>query len=480
MAWDHLRLFDRGYTLKKPSSIRMPRGYYGKDHSLALDAIQHRQFYAPNMANPAKRMRVVPTGQSLAKIEKRLAAKAAKKAGDVLTETKTKKRQSSNSTFTMPGVYRGSFKRGRRVKKQVWPCVFKDETSAGISGPKCVYAYHGTHPNRVVMRMLGKAMIHYYFTSCGIKIKNWLDVAGVPQSIGTTRSCTITIRAVSHNSLDATDPTFTTLLEQNGATTSVTYQGLADALSDGLVAMVSTASTALMITEVQFMGSLSSSGSTHVSLPFRSFSGNEIFISVTGKSIVNIQNRTEGGAAADHPAEDLTTSIYSNPIKGKTYTFNGGMIRFRDIGLAITGTSRQMAPDVLTGFGTVSSTATDFAPAAINALEQPPRGNYFLNCTSSQYVRLDPGQIKKHTIYSIVTKSLQGWLRALLPAIQSASGVNSIGNGNKTLGVAGLIAFEKVCDVGSGKNVALGCERDGVYKAKMFIKRKHITTALNG
>lgn len=429
-----------------------------------------KRYQPPNSSNPAKRRRT----KSVPKVSSKKASKSKRKSKTVSKKKPPKKVTMPPKIYPYLGLghYHGKFKKAKRpVRKVKWPCIVKDERSISSSAAKCLYIGHSSHPAKYVQRMLSMAIVHKYFAQKSIWIGNWGSIAGVQTAIAGATGISLTITAVYQATADVTgDPQYTDVFTSTG---SESFLDIADGLANGLLNIVTNSTQDFMLTELQFR----STGVAATNMEFCVWNANDIRISIHGKSMLNIQNRT---AAGDASAQ--TTSIYANPLHGKHYFCVGSGARIRDLGNAVINTSSQLVPDTKTGLVAldIAATPSGLSPQANDALLQPVLPNYFTNCKSSSYIRLEPGSIKQSTCSATVTKSLNGWIKSGYSYMKDATTVAGIGQYRTTgYGVSRIIALEKVADIGSANTIALAGERDAVYMSKLFFRKKKFTVPTN-
>lgn len=404
-------------------------------------------------------------------------------------QSKTASQSQTKRAKTMPrksfpkyigqGHYHGRFKKPtKRVKRLSFPVVQKTEGTGFESDPSCVYICHTTHPLKFVLKTIAMSMVHKYFAQCGIHIPTFKDPIGFQAAIGSVSKYNLAVATVHQGKPEGTsDATFTVV----GDTTDpsiATFEDFAIQIADGLCLIytnIASVETQPFFTQIQWRAT----GVTDSTLSSRNWDATEIKIAISGKSMVNLQNRTAAGDTAD---TSLTTSIYANPLHGKHYKVSGNGVRIKNLGAsAVTpNTSAQLACNQSNGFVSNGATSTDVNAAAQDVLKQPPAGNYFYRCSKTSYIRLEPGSIKQSTCYSVVTKSFNRWLRDMQPWLETAADLGSLNNFyTAALGETRLIALEKVADMSSGNPIEVGFERDGIVRGKLWFNKKRATAALN-
>ena len=411
-----------------------------------------------------------------------------KRKGAPQRKTPAKKQKSNpKKKTTMPrrgkaypyvgqGHYHGKFKAPfKRVKKVSYPVVQKTEHRDTETDADCVYLIHATHPAKYVLKTLAMTMVHKYFQQCNVHIRSFADPIGFYTAVGSFAKFNLRCVVVFQGKPEAAaDPQFWTIADAQLAGVN-TYEEFAIALADGLCGIYdnTTARHQPYITEVQWH----CTGATGTTLQARNWDASEINIAISGKSLVNIQNRTAGG---DVGASQETTSIYANPLHGKHYSIKGNGARIKHLGRDSTGTSVQLAVNQSNGCFSKGANDTDVGAQASDTLKQPPQGNYFHNCTKTGYIRLEPGSIKQSVCYAVVTKKLNRWLNDLKSLLETNSTLGALDNFQTfSMGETKMVALEKVADLGATNAVTIGFERDGIMRGRMWFSRKRFTAALN-
>lgn len=369
------------------------------------------------------------------------------------------------------GVYRGGFNKPRPLKRIRFPCECKDERSdsltvlPGNSG----YVMHTSHPPRYVMRMIGMALVHKYFHDAGWQIESWSDAIGVYTAVNVLQAPGLGLYAWWK---DTAEPNSVATLVVAALVSGDTYLDFADKIADGLTGLVTTSSTAFMLTKLQWRAT----DAAGVSLAGALWNPQEMFVTIAGKSILNLQNRTAAGDVGGALSKD---NIYANPLIGKHYVFKGTGTLVRQIGYTSANTSASLVPDSTSGiYRTASNASPNNAPLA-DTLHQPPHGKFFTNCKGVIQVRLEPGAVKKSVAYHSQTHSLNQWLRACTPYLMVAADVANIQDqAYSFIGQSKMIGVEKLVDIGVA-NIVLAFERDAIYRSRLFFRPKNFTVATN-
>lgn len=404
------------------------------------------------------------------------------------TQTRRKKKRRGNQ-YAGAGHYVGAFKRpGKKLPVQKYPCVQKYEYQiSAISGIKSSYIVHHTHPMKYCMRVLAMTMVHKYMRQSNVVIRAWTDSVGmVDPSLNSRVKPNLAVYAVYQNKSTGTTAVPAEVLLAQISSVDY-YLQFADAISNGLVSLVTNFGVDLQILQIQWR-TTAVAGNT---LASRNWDASEIHIDLKGISVLNIQNRTlGGGGTAGDGVEASTTSIYANPLIGKSYGIKGSGPRFKWT-VSPTGNSVQtFQPNAdsesgYTAFTNLSppaaaGTGASFTTQIRDVLRQPPHPKNFVNCTGVSTVRLEPGAIRKSRVADVVSKTLNQWLRHWFPTLKDATAVSNIESfaWNPT-GKSILYGFEKVADMGGADPVVIAGENDGCVLGKMWFRKNRITAATN-
>ena len=324
------------------------------------------------------------------------------------------------------------------------------------------------------------ALLHKFYQMNKFWISNWDMVAGMISTsysagAGTYDSPDMQVQAVLQRRVNTSggfNPGNIKILETSLLAANFTWRDMAEQMADKLCELVTNQSEDLFISHLQFK----SSDVPNMVIPAQLWDATELYITITGNSIMQVQNRTVAG---DTNAQ--TTSIEANPLVGKEYLLTGNNARVRDFTVLTNNTSQQFGTDADTGMLGLGSDSSTLSTAFQNALKQPPLGNYFFNCKGSKTVRLEPGAIKRSSVYKSVTKTLNQWLRGYYNALSEASVTTRATirpNVTTGVGMSKMLALEKVANMGSA-SVEFSGERDFVMKAKAFIKKRSFTVPYN-
>lgn len=189
-------------------------------------------------------------------------------------------------------------------------------------------------------------------------------------------------------------------------------------------------------------------GSETVLIPLASLNLQNAKLHYSLSSTVTIQNRT--GAADD--TDDQTDVIDANPLRGTLYLMKGAGCQLSDTNeISYTPVPPAVVIDTradeTTGVVTldVENWGTDSGIPA--QFQLPPSKSMFARCYKTSVITLNPGEMKKNTIHTSGTMSLDKFMtRHLMMLVESGSR-----KGNQDFfGDTQLFALRKACTTGAG------------------------------
>lgn len=398
------------------------------------------------------------------------------------------------------GKYHGKFARGKKRSfgKVKYPCVCRDERPLVVSDPECSYVAHCTHPPKYMLRMIMMALTERYFTKCGIKIMNWLDLMPAMFAVGTPANpvgvkvfMQVQDRIGSGTGARGQARRITLF---DSAATNIAWITFVDTMAAALALNISNGtqpfSNDLEVFEIQW---LPDARSNETQLVTQIWDARDIMVEIKGVSHLHVQNRTEGGDGTT--AENaLSTSIYANPLHGKQYTFKGTGLRLRPNYNSPGRENVQLVCDSVTGLQFLEASNSVVSEQLRDSLREPPNARFFKNVDSSKSIRLEPGAIKKSYVTSTERKSFNQWLRAYYSWLSSGNSLTGTESSSTSItgtvskyahvypGAGALVAMEKVCAIAdlATNHVTLACERDAQYFSRMYMKRRnYIPTVTN-
>ena len=410
------------------------------------------------------------------------------------------RRRARAARVPLPGSYQGKFtKRSRKVKnKTKWTCVCKDERPATVTHDNCAFLLHCSHPPRYVLRMIGMSIVYKYYQQQNIKITNWLSIVGGAFTAGQgTSNPRVSLWAWFQRRSGANGGSVGARSYQQliaGATNGQNYLSLVDEFCENITNLVNTFSNDYFISEMHWKPTypVGSGAIEYSHTPdYRIWDATEMFVSVKGTSILQVQNRTAAGGGTD---TSDSSNIYANPLEGNEYFLDGCGFRYKLSGFDATPASTntyQMVAESTTGLIAWGYDTTIFDSIGVDMWKQPPNGRAIYGCKRTSKIRLEPGHIKRSVASDTVTKSLNGWLKVLFPFLSSGDSFTGtaaaagsatgavIKNYNLRIGKSAFVGLEKVAQIAVAPKVTLGAERDAIYCSRLFFRRRHNTAATN-
>jgi hypothetical protein len=353
-----------------------------------------------------------------------------------------------------PYILRGAPKFRRPKKKPfrgVTPAMQKIETGGLKAANHCVYVGHTTHPLKATIRAVAMSVIHLYMRSIKTHVVLWTDkVGGNYANPNVKLELTYWYRTSPDNQTPI----------QGGVTSvnQMTWISFADALANNWMTNCTNATEHFSLQDIVFKSEASDATLINV-FPYRKFIAQDIKIEVVGTSNMQIQNRTQGTSTD-------TDDVARNPLRGKQYSFKGSYPGMKSWGYNAAGDD--MIANTETGVlayadstGTGPSTST-FVPEVEAQLKKPPPPTFFGRVKRSNYVKMQPGDVRKSYIRASVTRSLNQWMRTFFAFFSESNGNVSAGNTlmKHNVGEGVFFALEKLCDTGSegADSVAIGYE----------------------
>lgn len=353
------------------------------------------------------------------------------------------------------------------------------ETGAAVEAYNCAYVAHSSHPKAMVVKHLALAAIQQYCKDAKITHRYFTEKICRPDSSGPTAGSVLDCRVQFSSGSGAG------VAQQVSATNTDTWEGFAIKVANMLTEYLSNG-TDYHLMYILFQGQIPSSTASIFSFPHIVYNGDELMITLVGKSILQLQNQTPGGDQGE-AADDSVLAIDVNPLRGKMYEINGDRICPKDTTL---GTSLEQWTSGI--YGQLKfydqATASDPWPAAYKPfITKPPIANFWAHCTKSRYVNLVPGQVRKDVLSHTVTKSLKGWLRSMADVLAAQTSPNTTLTDLSTSYVercpftrTHLFALEKMCDtsVATTNQIKVGFEIVLNMSSYTRVKRKFLIQPL--
>ena len=348
------------------------------------------------------------------------------------------------------GNYSGKFKKvSRRVgpyqkKKEVTQAlgfVINKETHGKVGDADCVYLGHSTYDVDTIAYSVSYALIRKLLKLAGchvtspderLPLHNYAANGGSSDGLRIVYSVEDGDGNVTKIAYDlSATSTLTTVVSQIGLSTTITQM---------MEGAGGTRPDVCNLENLFLYKLIGVGGSAEFVLLSQINLKNEI-VTIWAKSTMTIQNRTK---SADAGSGD-TDQVDSVPLKGLRYKFRGGVMESKQ---QDNWKLNRMFRDGLTLLR-----SADLNPA--QHFKEPPPAKQWNNCIGSSYERLEPGHIKKGTVFFKKT----GYLNNVLHQMTSKMGTNG-NNLSYAPGSSELYAFEEVVNTGNTNIITLQYERE--------------------
>jgi len=481
-----INLSYRGYT----SYLLLPGHLYNITRCPFLKVLSSTSFRMPKVSKPGQRYvkavydgarwasKVLTAGKKAYTVSNRV-RRAVKPYLKQPTKTNTTmvrraKRKLRHAEFSA-GHYRGSFKRGKRLRLDPYTqygFVTTTEITGSVTDADCVYIGHSAMAGAHMLDNILCTLLRTLFQSVGHQVITDRYQTIVSQSAAATLgSIGYMLRLEKRNMTSDALTAFEYSLAANDSIGSI----IGDAAT-GSVGLWAT----LRNTFIDYLSGLDANAlgitvPTRLMLFMRDSDGagvvnrfigelriDQMQLHVRVKSELKIQNRT-AAASASNDAEDVT----NNPIQGLKYSFNSGSPLWAANGPNVLG----RMPD-FTGVIT-QRVSSFFIGADSGTYREPPNPKMWRNCVASAKVRLEPGAIKSDFIKYEVSMPLlkfldrMGWRR----------GANTLENGItqpqtvKIVGKSTLLALEDVINVSAATVINCAYEVNRVTGCYITFKK---------
>lgn len=195
-----------------------------------------------------------------------------------------------------------------------------------------------------------------------------------------------------------------------------------------------------------------------------------IKVQVDAVSNLQVQNRTHATGAGD---ESNALDVSNNPLRGKMYIGYSNIHPYRfNNDTAVSCPSLDY--DNSTGCLATSASDANFTTEMAQTMHKPPPRSAFGNVTSTKYVRIGPGEIRRSKITAKLNLNFNNFIKMYLDTMR---GPTQIYNLNQTLVSKGRSVFfglEKLCDSGGeGSDISIGYEATHSVNALVTIANKN-------
>lgn len=370
----------------------------------------------------------------------------------------------SGPKYFTTGKYGGKFaKKFKRTKKNNYRekgFVHTAEIHGTISDPDCTYIGQSSYSGYQILEIICQCLLKKLFAKTGFICKDVTQT--LPYFSDGNVSNLWRIRFVRLNredgSLDNQDYTTSsnvsiyTLVGDKSTGTAPLWPGFVNSMLAFMTGEYASGTSALNVQEPYRLELYREEG--NVGVFYQAEAAIELTmeqIHIYSKSDLKVQNRT---LAADNSTD--ATDVSNNPIIGYEYRFSSGSPRCKD------GTSGHLS-SVLEPSGIITARSAQMS----SAFKEPPPANAFWNCTSSARVKLDPGQIKKSSL----------WHSSKMPLLAFMKKCNfSVGTNLKQISLFGkssLLALEDIINVNAANNISIAYEINREFGAYLTTHYKN-------
>jgi len=350
-----------------------------------------------------------------------------------------------NNTST--GVYAGKFKKGGKVKNTLETSCSKlglvkyTETDGSMADPHAAYFVHSTFSSETMAYTLMGTLFRKLFLKAGHRIN---DIEEELPLFDVDNSDGFKIKAEWYDVLhDPFHQEFITSDNEN-------FQNLLQNWNDfrNRLKAVVEGNAVYVLAKLHIYQSDRNGVATNWRLASTLHVENEV-LTLFGKSTLTIQNRTKGDLAGTDASLER---VDNQPLSGQKYYFSTGYPRLK----ASSGKNIDFSCIPESGLRLIRSGI--FANIGYQNMPEP---QVFKNLKSSDKLLLQPGQIKKSTIFYKKTGKFNEVLYAMAP--KRKIGENVIG----TLGRCEMLGFEELLRTAAGNLITLQYERQYVCGAKL-------------
>lgn len=239
-----------------------------------------------------------------------------------------------------------------------------------------------------------------------------------------------------------------------GALINETWAVFAQRLGEGIMAIAFNGGTPLNYFEVidlECKGTLA-----QYPAPITRFYAADINLVISGSSSLQVQNRTVATSDIADPDRDDGDNVAANPMHGKMYSGKGQTLTFA-WNNDNTGSTIAFQADVITATSNIGAASGLLSTQMQQALKKPPPYRHFRGLTGDQYLKLEPGEIKRSHVSHVMRFNFQTFCQRMLPFLRTQATYAAIGSATTgaqaaasfPFGKWSLIGLEKLCDSGT-------------------------------
>lgn len=315
----------------------------------------------------------------------------------------------------------------------------KKEQGATLADSSAVYVGHHTMPANMIMRGVFYALARKILT-----FNNSFPSDVVEPCLDFPVDVTYTYRVTVDGPLLISTPVT--------VTSPVTVEKLGQALGNNVLTTMGTISfyetTSLTVLNVNDPVN-----------PLRIFYMPTVNISIELDVVSNLQIQNRTLASVGAADESSMLDVANNPLRGKMYMgfSNKHSYRYNNDFVGVTPTFYHGANDGLLFIGPDNGT---FTPEMAQNIRKPPPRSAFGNLTSTNYVRLKPGEIRRSKLRDYKKKTLNQWINLYFDCMRGAPvAIEILTDAYVKEGKSCFLGLEKMCDSESESNpISVGFE----------------------
>lgn len=189
----------------------------------------------------------------------------------------------------------------------------------------------------------------------------------------------------------------------------------------------------------------------------------EEYVEVATKVTLTVQNRTK--AAGTGTNNDETDRVDNQPLKGWNYFFRSAVPEHKSYGVP-----------QLVGMSEIDGICLVRSEQLVLQYREPPHPKFWTNCTKQSYVKIQPGDIKKQTIYykysgmfnDLVTQKLNARFGVQPGPIALPSVAR------RAYGRCMMFALEELLNSGSSNPITVAYESERFTGALLKTRKTHV------
>lgn len=246
-----------------------------------------------------------------------------------------------------------------------------------------------------------------------------------------------------------------------GANASIVSLG--NALGAEMLTLITTTTTYFEVTKMQVYETAAANLLWEVN-------ADAIKVEVDVVSNLQIQNRTQANGAGD---ESSALDVSNNPLRGKMYIGYSNIHPYRfnnDTAVSCPA----LDYDNSTGLLATSASDANFTTEMGQTIKKPPPRSAFGNVTSSKYVQLAPGEIRRSKIRGKIQVNFNNFVKMYLDTLRGPTQIFNLNQVLVSKGRSVFFGLEKMCDSGGEtSDISIGFEATHSVNALVTISKKN-------